>query len=203
MARAEERLPVNLSVRYCVAREFIIEYAENLCTGGLFVRGATNLERGQTANVEITLPGYGTFMVTAEVAHVLSPDLAEKFHRKPGVGFAITKSPPGFIDAMRSYLLRLGRRRDHAVLVSDDRYGLLLDAAGYRIMPLPPAHQLLGAVAAATEPVIGVIVTREQEQEYLKLAAKMGSPEIVYAIDDDEPIEDLLNWLDSELLSSE
>lgn len=203
MARLEERLPVNLSIKYSVAREFVLEYAENLSVGGLFIRGAYNLQRGQIVNVEIALPGYGAFAVAAEVAHVLSPVVAAKYGRKPGAGFAITKSPPGFAEALRAYLLRLGRRRDHVVFVSDDQLALLLDAAGYQVRPLPPSQGLLDAVAGSAEPVVGVVVPFDQEQEYVSRAATMGSPEIVYAVDEDEPIEDLLSWLDSELFGGE
>jgi len=202
MARLEERLPVNLSVKYSVARDFVVEYAENLSVGGLFVRGANDLERGQPVNVEIALPGFGTFKVTAEVAHVLPPETAEKYSRKAGAGFAITNTPPGFDEALRSYLLRLGQRRDHVVLVGEAHLAKLIEAAGYRVRPLPTSNDLLDTIAQSEEPVIGVVVPYDLEQEYVRKALGMGAPEMVYATDNGEDMDELLSWLDNELFGA-
>lgn len=202
MARLEERLPVNLSVKYSVAKDFVVEYAENLSVGGLFVRGASDLERGQQVNVQIMLPGFGEFEVTAEVAHVLPPEVAEKYERKAGAGFAITKTPRGFDDALRSYLLRLGQRRDHVVLVGQMHIAVLLEKAGYRVRPLPAPDKLLEAISTSDEPVIGVVVPYELEQEFVRRALSMGAPEMIYATEDGDDLDELLSWLDNELFGA-
>ena len=47
--RQEERFRVNFSVRFGIARDFVQEYAENLSSGGLFIRGAHRLAPGERA----------------------------------------------------------------------------------------------------------------------------------------------------------
>ncbi len=201
-SRQNERHPVNLSVRYSTARDFVVDYAENLSTGGLFVRGAHVLARGQEVDIEIALPGFGSFGVEARVAHVLSPEDARDHDRNPGAGFSITRSPPGFIEALRTYLLRLGQRRDHVVMVSDESIAQLLEASGYQVRPLPLADLLSEAVARSKAPVVGVVVPSALETEYADQAAQMGAPELILAFEDPRDIDQLLEQLDAELFRS-
>jgi hypothetical protein len=198
-ARLQERLPVNLSVRYSTARDYVLEYAENLSVGGLFIRGATDLTRGQSVKIEMTLPGYGTFEIDAMVAHILSPEAARSCQRNPGAGFNITRQPSMFSESLRAYLLRLGQRRDHTVLVSDQSISSLLEEAGYHVRPLPLVDYLLEAVTKCERPVIGVIVPEALATEYLERATAMGAPELILPVDDPREIDDLLSKLDNEL----
>jgi hypothetical protein len=197
--RKGARYRVHLSVRYASAREFVVEYARNLSAGGLFIRGAQHLEPLSPITVEISLPGYKTVQVDAQVVHVITPEMAAGTDNKPGAGVAITQSPDGFDEAMSAYLQRLGRRRDRLVLVGDEACRELLQEAGYQTGPAPAVDELVAAIARSDVPVIGVVVSRAQEAEYTAAATKAGMPEVVRSIDYLEEIDELLTQLDAEL----
>lgn len=195
--RSSKRFRVHLSVRYQSAREFVVEYAQNLSSGGLFIRGATKLQPLDRVPVQIELPGYQTFKITAEVAHILTPEVAATCGRVPGVGLAIVEAPPDFNDALATYLFRLGQRPDYCVLVADAECRRLLSDAGYQTAPVPPANELLATIAHLDVPVIGVVVARAQEQAYTAIATAAGDPGLVYVIDYLEELDDLLGQLDA------
>ena len=195
----DERYRVHLSVRYGNAMDFVMEYAENLSKGGLFISGAKNLRLRQQVDVELELPGFGKYQVTAEVAHVLDPKLAAVCGRKPGAGLEIKKSPPGFAEALVSYLGCLGRRRDYIVLAPNEPCRKLLKDAGFQTSPVPPPSQLVGVVKRSKDPVIAVVVSKEIENKYAAAAAAVGKQEIVFGIDFLEELEELLPRLDEVL----
>jgi hypothetical protein len=197
--RRDPRYRVHLAVRFGVAHDFVVEYAENLCKGGVFVAGAHRLEALQEITLQLALPGYGEFTVVAQVAHVLSVEQAEKKGRKPGAGLAIISAPPEFNDALSSYLLRLGRRADVCVLAVDDACGLVLAAAGYKVKPAPEPSQLAAAIARADAPVIGVVAPRARLSAYERAAAAAGAGNIVVAMDSLDEADAVLTRLDEEL----
>ena len=114
-ARAVARARCRISVRFERASSFVREYAENLSVGGIFVTGAHHLERLEELELDIDLPGLGSFRIQAEAAHILGPDQATRLRREPGAGLAIRRAPIGFHRALRLYLERVGRRKDCAV----------------------------------------------------------------------------------------
>lgn len=199
MKPRSERHRVNLTAKYGTAREFVEDYAENLSVGGLFVRGAYRLEPGQDVFVELDLPGYGAFKVVGSVVHVLSPAEASELGRHPGAGISITRAPAGYMDALHAYLLRLGKRRDHLVLVDDHVLREAILSAGYRVAPVPPPEELLQVISESEQLVIGVVVPRSLAEAYEKVALGMGAPELVKAADYAEELDDLLTQLDVEL----
>jgi hypothetical protein len=190
---------VHLSVRYEKARDFVVEYARNLSVGGLFVRGAHDLELLSEINVEVDLPGFDNFRLVCQVAHVVSPEMAAATDSIPGAGLAIVKSPPDFNEALGIYLRRLGRRRDFCVLVIDEECRRLLEDAGYRAVAAPPVSQLVATIARSAVPIIGVVVSRAQETAYADAAAAAGMPGVVHGLDYLEEVEELLTVLDEEL----
>lgn len=194
--RRHQRFAVRLQVRFKSALDFVSEYAENLSAGGLFVRGAHRLEPLSEAEVELTLPGYGTHMVRGKVAHIVSPELAARGGRRPGAGLEIIEAPAGFTDMLGEYLRRLGRRRDVAVLVEDGRPLDLLTAAGYRAAPLPAPNELVVAMARSEYPVIAVVVTRAREDQFRPAAQAAGVGDLVHLLDHEEELDDLLGRLD-------
>lgn len=195
--RRHQRFAVRLQVRFKTALDFVVEYAENLSAGGVFVRGAHRLEALSEAEVVIVLPGYGEFTVRGKVAHIVSPELAAVSGRRPGAGLEIIQAPDGFREAISEYLRRLGRRRDVAVLVEEGRPLELLDAAGYRAAPLPPPNDLVVAMARSEYPVLAVVVTRAREDQFRPAAQAAGVGDLVHLLDHEEELDELLGALDN------
>lgn len=202
MPQRAERHRVALTVRYRSARDFVIDYAENLSSGGLFVRGHQPFQRGQLVDIVLALPGYGDFEVRAQVAHSISPDVAEELRRSPGTGFSIVEGPKGFFDALHEYLVRLGLRREHMVLVNEEALYNEIEDAGYLVGPVPPAEKLFRVIALSDYPVIGVIVPADHMRVYIHAASSMGTPDIVKIAEHYDSFESLLMSLDEEIYQS-
>jgi hypothetical protein len=194
--RRFERYSVRLQVKFGSALDFVAEYAENLSAGGLFVRGAHRLEPLSEAEVEITLPGYGSFKVRGRVAHIVSPELAARSGRKPGAGLEITQQPDGFGDTLGEYLRRLGRRRDVAVLAEEGPPLQLLAETGHQTAQLPSPNELVVAMARSEHPVIAVVVTRAREEMYRPVASDAGVADLIRVLDHEEELDELLGDLD-------
>ena len=197
--RKDERFRVALSVRYGSARDYVRDYAENLSRGGLFINGAHNLQLGSRVRIELDLPGFDTFMVSAEVAHVIDPASAARLGRKPGAGLSIVQTPSGFAEAMHSYLLRLGLRRDHLVFVGDSTIRELFDLAGFQVRPLPPPISLRADIERCPVPVVGVIVTRAQFGPFVAAATVAKLSDLVHEIDYPEEFEHVLRIIDQRI----
>ena len=197
--RKGERYRVHLSIRYGVARDFVVDYVENLSRGGLFIRGAHELSPRQEVEVELELPGQGKFAVTGKVAHILTPEMAESSGRNPGVGLTIVKSPDGFAEAMTAYLHRLGRRRDFTVFAADARHVEPLEQAGYRAVVAPSPAELVSQIARTNPPVLGVVVGDSDRRGYEDAAAKAGAAGVLYIVKDPGDFDELLADLDRKL----
>lgn len=198
-SRRAERHRVALTVRYGTARDFVVDYAENLSAGGLFVRGSQPFERDELVDIMLELPGYGEFEVRARAAHSITPELAAQLGRSSGTGFSIIEGPTGFFDALHRYLIRLGLRREHTVLVKDETLQKDLDDAGYLIAPVPPPGTLFKVIALIEDPVIAVIVPSGHMKVYIQAASSMGTPELIKVAEHFESFEALLMALDEEL----
>jgi hypothetical protein len=195
--RRHQRFAVRFQVRFKTALDFVVEYAENLSAGGLFVRGAHRLEPLSEAEVEIELPGYGQFTVRGKVAHIVSPELAATSGRRPGAGLEILQAPDDFREVLAEYMRRLGRRRDVAVLAEEGRPLELLDAAGYRAAPLPTPNDLVVTMARSQYPVLAVVVTRAREDQFRPAAEAAGVADLVRLLDNEEELDELLGALDT------
>lgn len=193
------RYRVHLKVRYQNARDFVLEYAENLSKGGLFIRGAQNLVRREQVRVEITLPGYPPFRVLGEVAHVLDPEAADRLGRQPGVGIAVVRAPRNYDAALRSYLRLLGRRRDCLVFAEDPEVRACLEDAGYRAAAMPHAEELRAALGDATTPVLGLILDPGREHAYAAAAFAAGLSHRIHVVANPGELEGLLARLDAEI----
>src|SRR4051812_13607613 len=117
--RRHPRYGVHIAVRYANAEQFVADYVENLSAGGLFIAGAYELPLSTETDVQVELPGQGNWTVRAKVAFLIDPTAATASGRKAGAGMEILSKPPGFDDALLGYLLRLGRRRDHNVMLGE------------------------------------------------------------------------------------
>jgi len=178
-----------LAVRFVSATDFVIEYAENLSAGGLFVRHAQGLAPLSEITVQIDLAGFDTFEVKARVAHVMDEQTAEKLGRSPGAGLQLLDVPPGFEEALSGYLARLGRRRDFCVLVEEPECFILLEQAGFRVAATTDGSVIEQVMGGDT--ILAVVVTKPSASRFRDVLA--ASPKDVPVIGcnyvvDEEPL---------------
>ena len=187
--RGNHRYRVVLSAK----SEDVEHYVENLSRGGLYLRGLEQLEPGDAVEVELELPGAYCFLIRCRVAYVLADPAATACGRQPGAGLQIVESDPGFDDALEYFLHQLGRRSDFVVMASDPECRRMIQEAGYQARPAPPPEQLLEAVERSDAPVLGVVVTRSQQEAYLAAATAGGDPRLVHAIDYLEELDETMS----------
>jgi hypothetical protein len=190
---------VFLSVRYGVAADFVREFAENLSRGGLFIRGARGLARRREVVVEIELPGYGSYQVLTEVAHVISDEMAREHGRTAGAGLAIRESPDGFDEALSGYLVRLARRADSIVLAAEEEAARLLHAAGYQVRALSSPERLGALIHACEAPPVGVVVPEGRLAEFEAAARGTDAAALLVPMEGDHRIDEVLLRLDRRL----
>ena len=198
-ARKSDRYRVHLAVRYATAKDFVIDYAENLSHGGLFLSGAQDLVLRQLVTVELTLPGADVHQVEAEVAHLRTAEEAAKKGGRPGAGLCLVNPSPAFQASLRAYLLRLGRRRDAVVMVSDLVVSRALAGAGYQVRALPLVSDFITAVTTSDEPVVGVVVAGTRALPYAKLADELGASQLVITLEREGEVDAILGRLDEAL----
>ncbi|HEU4613192.1 MAG TPA: PilZ domain-containing protein [Kofleriaceae bacterium] len=194
--RRYPRYGVHLAVRYTNAEQFVTDYVENLSAGGLFIAGAHKLQLLTNTRVEIELPGQGTWTVGAKSVFVIDETAAQQMGRQPGAGFEIYDKPPGFDDALLGYLLRLGRRREHAVMVGEVPGINLITDAGYRVLPLESEDEVAIALANGDAKIVAIIVPPALVTPYRNRLGERGK-ELVFAASGVGDIVDLLARIDS------
>lgn len=194
--RSSPRFRVHLEVSYGNAKDFVREYAENLSLGGLFIKGGESLRQLQEVTVDLTLPGAGTFRVETRVAHVMTPEVAARCGQSAGAGLEIVRSPPGFSDALTAYLLRLGRRKDVSVMVTNTSLGLLLGAAGYVVKSIAAPSLVVQEIAHSSMPVAAVVTLEAEAAAYRRAVVAAGAGDIVCAVRDMQSMEEVLSRID-------
>ncbi len=196
-ARRSPRKRVHLRVEFPRAQDFVEQYAENLSSGGVFVRGAEGLSQFEQVTIKLALPGLGAFELQAEVIHVIPRDQAGA--RGPGIGFAIRVAPPGFDDALTGYLVRLGNRANMTVFVDGEPWRELVSDAGYHVAAVPDAPGELASVIARESSVAGVLVPTNEAADYAAALAGAGKDMLVIAVDGSTSVEAVLDRLDGAL----
>jgi hypothetical protein len=194
--RRHPRYGVRLSVRYTNAEQFVNDYVENLSEGGLYIAGAHQLPLHAETDVHIELPGQGTWTVRAKSVFVIDDAAGRQSGRKPGAGLEIVDKPPGFDDALLGYLLRLGRRREHAVMVGEVPGIELIKDAGYRVIPLQSEDEVAFALADDDAKIAGIVVPSSQVQMYRDRLGEKGKSLVFQAASDDDVV-DILARIDS------
>jgi len=197
--RTAARYRVFLSVRYEVAADFVREFAENLSRGGMFIRGARGLNRRRDVVVELDLPGYGRFEVQAEVAHVISDEMAREHGRTAGAGLAIRVTPDGFDEALSGYLVRLSRRADSIVLAAEGEAARLLHAAGYQVRSVASPERLGALIDGCELPLIGVVVPGQRMAEFAGAMHGTHAAELLVPMEVEHRIDEVLVCLDRRL----
>lgn len=189
--RVHPRYVTRIGVKYTNAAEFVADYVENLSVGGLFIAGAHTRQLTSETDIDIELPGQGSWRVKAKAVFRLEPEAAKASHRRPGVGFQIIEKPAGFEDALLGYLLRLGKRRDYIVMAGDILGRQLLVDSGYNIVPLAVDIDLVRALE--DDKLLAIVVSPEIVEPY----RGYGGGERVIGIGDPDQIPDLIARLDS------
>lgn len=198
--RQHTRHATELQVRFTSASEFVIEYAENLSAGGLFVRQAHGLAPLSEVQVQIALPGFGQYTVKARVAHVMDEETATRYKRHPGAGLQLTETPEGFQIALTAYLHRLGRRRDSLVLVEEAACLSMLSSAGFRTKAAS-----LDEIAeqALSSGLLAIVVAKRSARKYRDAIASAPRKVSVIGCDHAADEELLLIELDRLLASQQ
>jgi len=178
-------------VKYTNAAEFVADYVENLSVGGLFIAGAHQRELLTDTEIDVELPGQGSWRVKARAVFRLDPAEAKRMGRRAGVGFQIIEKPPGYDDALLGYLLRLGRRRDFTVMAGDIAGRQQLVDSGYVVVPLAVDAEL--ARALANDKLIAIVVPADLAEAL----RGYGGGERVIGIANADDIPDLIARLDS------
>jgi Tfp pilus assembly protein PilZ len=194
--RRHPRYGVHLAVRYTNAEQFVTDYVENLSAGGLFISGAHQVPLLTETAVTIELPGQGEWTVRAKSVFLIDPASAARVGRNAGAGFEIIEKPPGFDDALLGYLLRLGRRRDHAVMVGDVPGVDLVKDAGYRVLPLESEDEVAIALANDDDKIVAIIVPSALHAPYRDRLGEKGKS-LVFPATSIDDIVDVLNRIDS------
>jgi hypothetical protein len=194
--RRHPRYGVHLAVRYTNAEAFVADYVENLSVGGLFIAGANQMPLFTETDVQVELPGQGSWTVRAKSVFLIDATAAKATGRKAGAGMEILVKPPGFDDALLGYLLRLGRRRDHCVIVGDVPGKRVVTDAGYRLIELASPEQAAASAADAEAKLVAVLVPPEHVEEYKRAIGDRGA-ELVHAVRNETDIPDILARIDS------
>ena len=194
--RRHPRYGVHLAVRYTNAEQFVTDYVENLSVGGLFLAGAHTLPLMTETDVSVELPGQGNWTVRAKSVFIIDENAAKASGRKPGAGMEIIGKPPGFDDALLGYLLRLGQRRDHSVMVGDIAGIRVIRDAGYRVIAIEPPEDADKLVDDALVKLVAVLVPVDQVDLYTTRMSPTGASRVI-GVKNEGDMPDILARIDS------
>jgi Tfp pilus assembly protein PilZ len=194
--RRHPRYGVHLAVRYANAEQFVADYVENLSVGGLFIAGAHQLPLFTETDVQVELPGQGSWTVTAKSVFIIDENAARASGRKAGAGMEITKKPPGFDDALLGYLLRLGQRRDHSVMVGDIAGIRVITDAGYRVIGLESPEETASLLDDVLVKLVAVLLPPDEVDRYATCMGSRGTS-MVIGVEHDTDMPDILARIDS------
>jgi uncharacterized protein (TIGR02266 family) len=102
--RIHPRIPMRLSVKYSSAKEFFVDYSNNISIGGIFIRTLEPAEFGTKVLIEFTLPEIPRKVKgLGEVVRVVHAGGSE---REPaGMGIKFLKFDPGSEEHIRKFIL--------------------------------------------------------------------------------------------------
>lgn len=172
------------------------DYVENLSVGGLFIAGANQVPLFTETDVHIELPGQGSWTVRAKSVFIIDAAAAAASGRKAGAGMEIIDKPPGFDDALLGYLLRLGQRRDHSIMVGDVPGIRFVTDAGYRVVPIEAPDEAARVVQDETIKVVAVLVPPDDAPFYRSVLGERAN-DLVYPVTREDEILDILARIDS------
>lgn len=194
--RRHPRYGVHLAVRYTNAEQFVTDYVENLSIGGLFIAGAHQMPLFTETAVEVELPGQGSWTVRAKSVFIIDEKAARTSGRKAGAGMEIVEKPPGFDDALLGYLLRLGQRRDHSVMVGDIPGIRVITDAGYRVIGLESPEEAASLLDDVLVKLVAVLLPPDDVDRYVTGMGPRGAS-LVIGVDGAGDMLDILARIDS------
>jgi len=186
---------VPLTVSYATASEFVTEYVENIAVGGLFVAGAGALDLLREIDVEIILSDT-TWKVRAKPVYVIDGEMARTAGKPAGTGMEITVKPAGFDAAMHAHLIKLGKRREVAVMVGDVPGAARLGDAGFRLIPLESLEAFCGVLGDKLAHVIALVVPARLREAYVEVARSSGHLVAIYSSSRPNDVDDIVRQID-------
>jgi hypothetical protein len=157
----------------------VAEYGENLAAGGVFVPGTTFVDMLREVDVEI---------VDEASARVAG--------RPAGTGMEITAKPFGFDDTLRQHLMKLGKRREVAIMVGDVPGAARFGEAGYKLIPLEPLEALTSTLCDALVQVIAIVVAPGMVEAYSSVARSGGKYVAVHGVTQTTDVDDVISKID-------
>jgi hypothetical protein len=187
---------VTLTVCYASAADFVVEYGENLAAGGVFVPGAMLADMSRELDVELVLPGTATLRIRARRARRARTPAAREAGKQPGTGMEITAKPFGFDDSLRRHLMKLGKRREVAIMIGDVPGAARFGDAGYKLIPLEPLEALTSALADALVPVIAIVAPAGMVDAYASVARAGGAFVAVHGVSKPAEVDTVIANID-------
>lgn len=101
--RIHPRIPMRLSVKYSSAKDFFVDYSNNISIGGIFIRTMEPAEFGTKVLIEFTLPEIPRKVKgLGEVVRVVHAGASEK--EPAGMGIKFLKFDPGSEEHIRKFI---------------------------------------------------------------------------------------------------
>lgn len=119
--RSQPRYDVVVPIRFRDADDFLVQYSENISSGGVFVRTQFPPEEGTELRLSLEVPGTKTALpVTGVVAYVVTAETAQREGRSPGCGVRFHEMDPATVRVLETFVERLQKRTRGNILIVDD-----------------------------------------------------------------------------------
>ncbi len=187
-----------LTVQYASASEFVEEYVSTIAVGGVFVAGIEDFDLHREVDVELVVER-STWTLRARPVYVVDTKMAQTAGLRHGTGMEITKKPQGFDAAMSAHLMKLGKRREVAVMVGDVPGAARLGDAGFKLMPLESVESFAAVILDALTPVIAVVAPASFRDAYFEIARSSGLLLPIFSSARVTDIDDIVNQIDRAL----
>jgi uncharacterized protein (TIGR02266 family) len=106
--RIHPRIPMHLSVKYSSAKEFLVDYSNNISAGGIFIRTPEPAEFGTKVLIEFSLPEIPRKVKgLGEVVRVVRVARAGDSEKEPaGMGIKFLKFDLGSEEYIRKFIAK-------------------------------------------------------------------------------------------------
>ena len=119
--RSRPRYDVVVPIRFRDADDFLVQYSENISSGGVFIRTQFPPEEGTELRLSLEVPGARTALpVTGVVAYVVTAEMAAEQGRSAGCGVRFHEMDPATTRVLETFVERLQKRTRGNLLIIDD-----------------------------------------------------------------------------------